>query len=307
MLKTDLSDPGLIALSTLIYRLLLTFYPVRFRREYGPHMAQVFRDYCMKTHRQSGIPGMLVLWARTLYDWFKTVIEEQLNRETEMTREKFIRLSGWGMILGAITLMLGFLADASTVRGWMYSLLGSPETQEGFELYRTVSDSVGGWLGFAGLLLLMAGITGLRLRYGKLAGPFGNTSLLLSIISGGIAAIAMVSSIFIEWDGWWNTLWFGIASLLAFLALFGVAALRAKPMPRWNGLPVLAGVGFPWLTVIALLFQTVDGNWWQPPGWLLNGMWLMTISGLVLLGYVLQGDAPQEQADGQIPRSQEKV
>ena len=35
MLKQN-TEPGLIAVSTIAYRLLLAFYPPRFRQEYGP-------------------------------------------------------------------------------------------------------------------------------------------------------------------------------------------------------------------------------------------------------------------------------
>jgi hypothetical protein len=102
MLKPIPSDPDLVSLSAAVYRVLLAFYPARFKRDFGPHMAQVFRDSCLKTYLQSGPRGMLSLWALTLFDWFKTVIEEQMNRGTEMTRSKFIRLSGWAMILAPV-------------------------------------------------------------------------------------------------------------------------------------------------------------------------------------------------------------
>ena len=99
------SDPQLVTLSAVVYKLLLIFYPTRFRQEYGPHMAQVFRDSCLKTYCQSGMSGFVLLWALTLFDWFKTVIEEQTQRGTEMTRTKFIRLSGWALMLAAIFLI----------------------------------------------------------------------------------------------------------------------------------------------------------------------------------------------------------
>jgi hypothetical protein len=124
MLKTS-TESGLVTLSTTAYRLLLTFYPSRFRREYGPDMAQVFRDCCLKTYRQSGLPGMLSLWALTLFDWFKTVLEEQLNRDTEMTRTKFVRLSGWGMVLAAVSLLLTFLPEANKILDDLYQTFGA--------------------------------------------------------------------------------------------------------------------------------------------------------------------------------------
>lgn len=84
------NDPGVVALSLSCYRLLLRFFPARFRREYGHQMAQVFRDCCLHTYLRSGLPGMFGLWVHTLFDWFKILIEEQLDRVTDMTRQKLV-------------------------------------------------------------------------------------------------------------------------------------------------------------------------------------------------------------------------
>ena len=97
MHKPTNPDPGAVALSTATYRLLLACYPPRFRREFGPHMAQVFRDCCLKTYRQSGTPGMLALWALTLFDWFKTVIEQQLH---QAKNKKILKLTFLRNIFG---------------------------------------------------------------------------------------------------------------------------------------------------------------------------------------------------------------
>jgi hypothetical protein len=51
---------------------------------------------------------MFSLWMLTLLDLFSTAVEEHLHRETNMTKEKFIRLSGWALILAAVTLVVGF-------------------------------------------------------------------------------------------------------------------------------------------------------------------------------------------------------
>ena len=153
MFKTT-SDPGLVTLSTSTYRLLLTFYPTRFRRAYGSHMAQVFRDCCLKTYRQSGPPGMLALWALTLFDWFKTVIEEQMNRGTAMTQQKLIRLSGWGMVLAAISLLLTFLPDASQIQEDLFRMFGTPPTASGYDLYQSFYAGVR-WMPFFFAILLI--------------------------------------------------------------------------------------------------------------------------------------------------------
>ena len=134
--------PGVVTISAAAYRLLLIFYPTRFRHDYGPHMAQVFHDCCLKTYHQSGPPGIFALWVFTLFDWFKTVIEEQLNRGTQMTRMKFIRLSGWGMVLAAISLLLTFLPEADIILDGLYQTFGAPSTSTQHDLYQSLSAGV---------------------------------------------------------------------------------------------------------------------------------------------------------------------
>jgi hypothetical protein len=74
--STTRKDSALVVLSNIAYRLLLLTYPARFRREYGPHMAQAFRDCCLRALHQTGPPGVLRLWSLTLVDWLKSVIEQ---------------------------------------------------------------------------------------------------------------------------------------------------------------------------------------------------------------------------------------
>ena len=57
-----------VDLSVRVYTWLLAAYPGSFRAEYGNHMAQVFRDVCMRDFRRGGARGMSSLWARTSLD-----------------------------------------------------------------------------------------------------------------------------------------------------------------------------------------------------------------------------------------------
>ena len=297
MLKNTSSDPNAVTLSTAAYRLLLAFYPTCFRRAYGPHMAQVFRDCCLKTYHQSGPPGMLALWALTLFDWFKTVIEEQFHRGTDMTQIKLIRLSGWGMILGAVTMVLASLVDPLTIRAGLSRLLGYPRTLGEYNAYRTFSEEAGGWLILLAALLLFSGTLGLRMRYGQPTGRLGSHSLLVSMSGGGTLLLASLFGQLVVWDGWWSVRLLGMVFLFGGLAIFGFAALQTKPMPRWNGLPILAGIWFPLFLLISLGIDlaTPGDSWWELPDALMNGMLLVTVISLILLGYVLQGDEPGEE------------
>src|SRR2546426_3088595 len=68
------------AASCRFYELLVRDYPEEFRSEYGPHMAQVFRD-CYRTEERSGSSqlGLLRFWLRTLLDLLQTAPQEHLE------------------------------------------------------------------------------------------------------------------------------------------------------------------------------------------------------------------------------------
>jgi hypothetical protein len=62
-----------------VYRLLLLAYPINFRREYGPQMAQLFRD-CHRAERTTReFFGKVRLWCRTLLDLARTAPAEHLE------------------------------------------------------------------------------------------------------------------------------------------------------------------------------------------------------------------------------------
>ena len=48
-MKNKSSDPSPVAFSISLYGMLLAAYPSGFRHEYGMHMAQVFRDCCLRS------------------------------------------------------------------------------------------------------------------------------------------------------------------------------------------------------------------------------------------------------------------
>jgi serine/threonine protein kinase len=68
-----------LKVSDRLYRTLLIVYPAQYRREYGPLMAQVFRDLCRDVGRRGGAWGFFVLWIRTLADLAITAVAEHLE------------------------------------------------------------------------------------------------------------------------------------------------------------------------------------------------------------------------------------
>ena len=81
MAANNSTSPGkqIHPLSLRVYRFLLLAYPVSFRREYAPDMAQVFRD-CYRVEKiNRGLPGVCRLIVRTLLDLMRTAPREQLE------------------------------------------------------------------------------------------------------------------------------------------------------------------------------------------------------------------------------------
>lgn len=97
----------LMRLCAAAYHALLYLYPPRFRREYGPEMAQLFADLLRDTRRRNGTWGVLNLFVRALFDTIYNSVEEWM-----MTLRK-----DWGGILLTLT---GFAALAAV---WVFMFL----------------------------------------------------------------------------------------------------------------------------------------------------------------------------------------
>lgn len=290
MFKSSPSDPGLVTISAAVYCLLLIFYPTRFRRDYGPHMAQVFHDCCLKTYHQSGPPGMFAFWASTLVDWFKPVIEQQLNRGTEMTRAKFIRLSGWGMVLAAISLLLTFLPEADKILDGLYHTFGAPSSSTQHDLYQSISAGVRSLPFPVAIFLITLGLLGLFIRYSEQAGNAAKIALGIGILGGGVAVISSLVMAF-GYENGRSQMNFSMAVMFAGLFVFGLAALRNKPLPHGNGLPLLAGLWWPSIVIYAYVYPKVTGHLGPGvPAWLSFTIFSAMGFSLALLGYVLQAD-----------------
>ena len=262
MLSKNLENP-IIAVSVRVYQALLVAYPTKFQQEYGPHMLQVFRDCCLRTFRQGGTNGMVRLWAVTLFDLIQSLVSEHAHKEIEMKKEmkpRDIRLAGGALIIGTIVFALS-----------------------------AINEQIMGFL--ASMLLLAFGVLGLRSRYGEKVGDFGKNILLIGVVLGSLTSLVGLFGAAV--DPLWILIVAGPAFLFACLALFGVVALYKKPMSRWNLLPLLAGVWFP-IIFVPIIIKVFNGNWYPTTNMMLIlPLYLQGIA-LVILGYVLISDSPEE-------------
>lgn len=62
-----------------VYGWLLTFYPLKFRSNYGPLMTQVNRDLTRDAMAQSGFLSLISLWLETIKDLVSSIWKEQFD------------------------------------------------------------------------------------------------------------------------------------------------------------------------------------------------------------------------------------
>jgi len=147
------------------------------------------------------------------------------------------------------------------------------------------------------MLLFTIGMIGLKVRFGQVSGRLGNIGLMIAIAGGGLAFLSSIPlfALWVVYEGIWWVIW--ISSMLVLftgLFLFGIDAFRKKPFPRWNAVPLLTGVWFPVLGLIAVLINLfgVDFTPGGDPLWLIS--MIFVVFGSMVLGHLLQSDVPEK-------------
>ena len=157
-------------------------------------------------------------------------------------------------------------------------------------------------------ILLAVGMSGLRAAYGEHVGSFGRGMLLLGMLGPVLWVVVMASMALIyrsgnltdaevDAKGLWIVIFVGPAISLLGLTLFGLTALRSKPMPRLNWLPVFAGIWYP-VTYTLFSVYDISHKGVFPDQYLPALVLIVVIQFLTLciLGFVLIDDSSKELA-----------
>jgi uncharacterized membrane protein HdeD (DUF308 family) len=273
-------DPTWVRLSTGLYRSMLRAYPPGFRREYGSLMLQVFRDSCLHAARRAGPSALLAIWGHTLADYLLSLVEQHAQRGAGMTRSTWIKLSGWLMAGGGLLLLFAWFASSRPQYN-PYNFAAWPVDRF---LNQAVSPSM-----IAGALFVFLGLTGLLTRYSHQAGKLGIAGLWISL-GGALGMLVGIIGLTTNDTGqWWQILMSGVTAMYLGMALFGVACLKRKVLPRWNVLPLLAGL--PWLLAILVeVFAEITRRPFDLPESAIAPIFLVSFTSLALIGYRLQAD-----------------
>ena len=190
-----------------------------------------------------------------------------------MSNPELIKSSGWFFVAGAfafITILTG--SDPIAIPGSVVSTI-----------------------------LLAVGMSHLRKGFDESIGAIGRNMLLLGSAGPalwviGLAFMASMGETAVR-QGLWVLLFAGPAFSLLGLTLFGLTALRSKPMLRLNWLPFFAGFWYPvTFTLFAIYDISQKGVF---PDQYLPELVLMVViqfAALCVLGFVLIDDSSKELA-----------
>jgi hypothetical protein len=287
------TESPLIGFSIRMYCMVLHFYPFVFRRDYGDLMVQVFADHARVVTRQRGLKGLLTWWARTMLDTAQAVIEEHTQRGVDMSKVKFVKLSGWAFVLGSVMMFLGWWASSRPEYS-PYNFLS--------RWYDQVANVIAEPMILVSVGLISLGMVGLIVRYGQVSSSAGRFFLYFGAISGGISFITWLSFLVgldLTGEVGWLVFMYCLAFLFTGLALWGIECLRSRLLPRGNALPLLAGIGVSSFVFVGMVYELVTGNWWNAPEIVNVVVFTLTVVALVGLGYVLQGDVQPSEMKAQ--------
>ena len=195
-----------------------------------------------------------------------------------MSKSELIKWSGWAFIAGSfafINILSG--SDAIAFPGSIISAI-----------------------------LLAAGTLNLRAGYSENVSRFGRNILLMGVIGMVLWYVALASLIIMYYSGTlhatqadgerlWPLIFGGPAIVLLALTLFGLDALRHRPMSRLNWLPILAGMWYP--AAYSFLFGYILSHNGVFPYWsVIKFTFVIQFLALCLLGFILVIDSPKEIA-----------
>ena len=277
----------LVSRSARLYGALLFLYPKQFRAVYAQQMRLTFRDASRIAYQRNGVGGLLALWIPTLFDLLKSAFEERARQgELTMSKARLIALAG------PLTIVVGGLWVVTSIGDFIFQTwLSGDEAFLGFFVIPFLFS-------FAPLLFALIGT---RLRFQESAGVLGRLGLALSVAGCAGVIVSVLANILLSGmaPGGAQQPWLNYMAVLCLLSirigyiLFGVDALRYRPLPHWNLLPLLLGS----TVVLSLPFDWFGVPAFLPSQWVTPFLhFALTGTCWVLLGVAMMGQRQAHEA-----------
>jgi hypothetical protein len=138
-------------------------------------------------------------------------------------------------------------------------------------------------------------MAGLYAGYGEKVGKFGQGSLIVGVLAGAVSLISILPMSLPSGDIAWVIWSTSLVVMFMGLALFGVAAVRTKALPRGNILPILAGAWLPLVFILGYVFEALTGRGIEIVDAYLFALMAVIAIALFLLGYIVQSDKERQE------------
>lgn len=272
--------PGERALrvSGRVYKALLVLYPRQFRREYGPHMIQVFGDMSRAELRSDGVMGLMWLLARVATDLVLNAFAERSGGgRTVMTSSGLVRWCGIAAVLGGVEYLFGTM---------LFVALAVPSI-----LPETAARAVSLGQAMLAVLLTTAGLVGFYALLGQRS-RLGKAGVILVCVAVFVRVALAPFGLAIDASDFGEDL--PLPVLLGALAgeivvvgmlLLSVAALRTRAPGLREAMPLVM------VSLLLIVLRTplpvILVQYWQPGN--LNPSFLTGITSVSGVGWVIFG------------------
>lgn len=134
-------------ISERVYKALLVAYPKEFRSEYGPQMAQAFRDLCREELGRGSAAGFIELWVRAVLGLAVTALAERgsdgANDEEAVMKDYKLAAIGFVLLLAPLYFVSASLLKYGMGIGFLFdpldrAFLSDPERLHVFNLVSPV-------------------------------------------------------------------------------------------------------------------------------------------------------------------------
>jgi hypothetical protein len=187
-----MSEEQTLPLSVQLYRVLLGAYPKQFRREYGSHMEQAFKDLYTEERERGG--PISLLWIRTLSDLASTALAERIraNDKEVMMQDRRLAVIGFVLLLAPLYFVSASLLKYGLGVGLLFDPLEAFLSVEGRRVvFNVVSPVV--FLGGLGVALALNTYAVTRLNVRREGGTIVSTvRVKLGLWNIAVAVVSML-------------------------------------------------------------------------------------------------------------------
>ncbi len=276
-----------LRLSERLYAALIGLYPSHFRDTHADQMRLSFQAACREAYQRGGDAGLIALWLPTLFDLFKSALEERARQgEITMPKERFSALAS------PLTIIVGVLMLGGLVGDLVWLVMPSESIWEFFNFT----------LAIVAIVVSLPTFIATLVRFGNAASSLGRAGMIGNVIGSGGIILMLIVSIPLQilqphraYDGLNVVIAISGLTIMIGHVMFGIDALKLKLLPRWNVTPLLVTLA-PVLVTVPLIFINPESEFGQSAiPTIVKAQSVVTGLCVLMMGIAMMGHRPAQE------------